>query len=52
MSDASHELKTPLTVILSNAELLEGQVLRKSLPGGAATSIPRRSRCALWWSRC
>lgn len=27
LSDASHELKTPLTVILSNAELLESAVL-------------------------
>ena len=27
LSDASHELKTPLTVILSNAELLDGAVL-------------------------
>ncbi|MBE6995265.1 MAG: HAMP domain-containing histidine kinase [Ruminococcaceae bacterium] len=27
LSDASHELKTPLTVILSNAELLEGAEL-------------------------
>ncbi|MCI9121524.1 MAG: HAMP domain-containing histidine kinase [Oscillibacter sp.] len=27
LSDASHELKTPLTVILSNAELLEAQPL-------------------------
>lgn len=27
LSDASHELKTPLTVILSNAELLQGEAL-------------------------
>lgn len=29
LSDASHELKTPLTVILSNAELLEQSVLEE-----------------------
>jgi len=29
LSDASHELKTPLTVILSNAELLEGAQLEE-----------------------
>ena len=29
VSDASHELKTPLTVILSNAELLEGAALEE-----------------------
>ena len=32
LSDASHELKTPLTVILANAELLEGVPMEES-PG-------------------
>lgn len=30
ISDASHELKTPLTVIMSNAELLQGEALESS----------------------
>jgi signal transduction histidine kinase len=32
LSDASHELKTPLTVILSSAELLEGTVAPEGAP--------------------
>jgi two-component system sensor histidine kinase CiaH len=44
LSDASHELKTPLTVILSNAELLESAAAGgKSPPAGRTTSAPRPS---------
>ena len=45
LSDASHELKTPLTVILSNAELLEAAPMDAAArPGGRTTSTPRPSR--------
>mgnify|MGYP002242549979 CR=1 FL=1 len=44
LSDASHELKTPLTVILSNAELLERRRWRTARPGGRTTSAPRPDR--------
>lgn len=44
LSDASHELKTPLTVILSNAELLESAPWRRSPPAGRTTSTRRPGR--------
>ena len=43
LSDASHELKTPLTVILSNAELLEGAELAER-PRRWAENIRSESR--------
>lgn len=43
LSDASHELKTPLTVILSNAELLEGTELPEK-PARWAGSIQAEAR--------
>lgn len=39
VSDASHELKTPLTVIMSNAELLQGQDLEPQSRGRYVDSI-------------
>ncbi|MBR1691100.1 MAG: HAMP domain-containing histidine kinase [Oscillibacter sp.] len=43
LSDASHELKTPLTVILSNAELLEGAGLSEK-PARWTDNIRSESR--------
>lgn len=43
LSDASHELKTPLTVILSNAELLEGAEL-EARPARWADNIHTEAR--------
>lgn len=44
LSDASHELKTPLTVILSNAELLEAAPLEDRPARWADNIRPRPDR--------
>lgn len=43
LSDASHELKTPLTVILSNAELLEAAPLEDRRPVGGQHPLRGRT---------
>ena len=53
VSDASHELKTPLTVIMTNAELLQG----REDTGKVRCSFPRifspcPGRCGPWWNKC
>lgn len=54
VADASHELKTPLTVILSNAQLLgeaEGDPALRSRAEGEHPP-PCRRGCAPWWRAC
>ena len=53
VADASHELKTPLTVILTNTELLQGRTTTRRRSSSSPTaSAPWRSRCARWSSGC
>ncbi len=53
VADASHELKTPLTVILSNAHLLSGNGedanLRERLTANILT-VSEQMR--IWWKNC
>ena len=52
LSDASHELKTPLTVILSNAELLAGAELEPRPARWADNIRSEPCGCGSWWRRC
>lgn len=45
ISDASHELKTPLTVIIANAELLEGETSGEVAFVRNILSMSRQMRC-------
>lgn len=54
VADASHELKTPLTVILSNADLLEEEegLSEQARHWTENIHIGGGGRCGSWWSRC
>lgn len=53
VADASHELKTPLTVILSNAQLLREAEADPELHGRLTeTFSPCPRACARWWRAC
>ena len=53
VSDASHELKTPLTVIMTNAELLQGREDDRESQVQFSSNILTMSRqMRAWWNKC